>query len=307
MTPPAPSAAWVGWYGSDADGHVVAVNMVYHEQDGTRLKNDRTDTDAALAALPRFARLKRLSLTRGQVTDASMPTVAKLTGLEELFVWETSGLTDASMEHLEPLRELVELHLSGPRLAERALDADGSWTEGMELPRLGDGLLRAAGTLPKLRTLSVQGHSFTDEGFRQLADHPALRQLHVGLNDPPLTDGATSHLRTLTGLEHLDLQRAALTDAGIAPLSALTRLRVLHLAGADGGRALTDATAATLVRLPHLRRLLIEPSALTAAGIRRLAGCPRMEELSIETSAVSAEEARQLEREFGRLRLRRRP
>jgi internalin A len=188
-----------GWYHVDAEGHIVEVNMVYHEtSDKRRCDNDRDDTDQALRAMGAFPRLKRVFLKQGQATDDGLTCLAALHDLEVLMVWDASQISDAGMAHLAGLTKLTTLHFS-----------DGG---------LGDASLQIFGRLPELRSLSLQGNSFSDDGLKHLAALKQLRSLWIGMNRRRITDAGAEHLMRLTELKELDVQGAQLSDALLAQL-----------------------------------------------------------------------------------------
>jgi protocatechuate 3,4-dioxygenase beta subunit len=201
-----------GWYALDEDGHVVEINMVYHEPaGGGRLDNKYTESDEAMRIAPAFARLKRLFLHKGQATDESMECLADLTGLEMFFVWDATALTDLGVKHLAHLENLRNVHISNSAI--------------------GDAALEALAMLPKLTKMSMQQNAFTDAGLAHLAGMEQLRSLWIGMSKGKITDAGLTHLAGLKHLEELDLQRSQVTDAGLEHLKGLEHLRSLYLSG----------------------------------------------------------------------------
>jgi beta-lactamase regulating signal transducer with metallopeptidase domain/5-hydroxyisourate hydrolase-like protein (transthyretin family) len=180
-----------GWYTLDADGHVVEVNMVYHETDKRRFDNKLTETDQALRAAAAFSRLKQLYLTEGQATDEVLQCIVGLLNLEVVCIWDARLVTDAGVAQLAGMGKLTDLHFSNGQL--------------------GDGSLKIFGSLPKLRSLSLQGNSFSDDGLRHLSGLKQLNSLWIGMNHKKITDAGIRHLMPLHQLKELDLQGAQLS------------------------------------------------------------------------------------------------
>jgi 5-hydroxyisourate hydrolase-like protein (transthyretin family) len=255
-----------GWYEVNSDNHVVEVNMVYHETPGgQRYDNDRTDTDEALGAVSAFPRLKRLFLQRGQATDDGLLGLTKMSDLEILFVWDALKITDAGVRHLAGLTKLEEIHFSNGQLS--------------------DSSLAVFGQMPGLKTLSLQGNSFGDEGLKHLAGLKGLRSLAVGMSRQPITDAGVQHLSGLTALESLDLQRARLTDEGVAALKNLKEMRNLDL----NGPAITDESVEYLLGMTKLKHLHISNTGLTEKGVERLLALPELKGFFLPSAAVSQE------------------
>jgi beta-lactamase regulating signal transducer with metallopeptidase domain/5-hydroxyisourate hydrolase-like protein (transthyretin family) len=242
-----------GWYKVDSDNHVVEVNMVFHEgPGGRRYDNDRTDTDEALRAVSAFPRLKRLFLHKGQATDDGMLSLTKLSDLEIFMVWDALKITDAGVRHLAGLTKLEVINLSNGQLT--------------------DSSLAVFGQMPGLKTLSLQGNSFSDEGLKHLAGLKGLRGLAVGMSRQPITDAGVQSLSGLTALESLDLQGASLTDKGVAALKNMKEMRSLDM----NSPAITDGSVEYLFGMTKLKNLFIPNTRLTEKGVERLLTLPEL-------------------------------
>ncbi|MFN0054512.1 MAG: hypothetical protein ACKV0T_20235 [Planctomycetales bacterium] len=198
-----------GWYQLDPQGHVVEVNMVYHEDKGQRYDNRYTDCDEALRTAPSFPRLKRLYLHKGQATDVAMESLTQLQELEVFFVWDAIRLTDAGVGHLGHLERLESVHLSNSPI--------------------GDEALQVLSTLPNLRRMSMQQNHFSDAGLKYLANMSQLRSLWIGLGHGRITDEGIRSLEGLEDLQELDLQKTQVTPEGVAELQkALPKLQIIR-------------------------------------------------------------------------------
>ena len=284
-----PAAALVrqlgGWYVLDGDGHVVEVNMVYHEEPGGRRADNRlTDSDGALRAAGKFPRLKKLYLRLGQATDDGLAALDGLSGLEVLYVWDATQVSDAGIAHLAGLPKLRGVHISNSRL--------------------GDGALAVFAKMPSIRSLSLQGNNFSDAGMKHLSGMKQLQSLWVGMGSQPITDAGVRHLAGLTGLEQLDLQSARLTAGGVAALNSLTELRSLYIDGPAGGDAIGDADIEPLLGMKKLKRLSLGNTRLTAAGVRRLIGLPDLRDLSLTSPSIGEEAREGLKKERPSVQLR---
>jgi hypothetical protein len=201
-----------GWFQLDADRRVMEINMVYHEDGGKRYDNAYTRSDEALRIAPAFPRLKRLFLHGEQASDEAMASLSELKGLEMFFIWSATAVTDEGARHLAHLENVENVHISGSRM--------------------GDAALEALSKLPKLTRMSLQQNAFTDSGLAHLADMQQLRSLWIGMSKGKITDAGLAHLAGLEALEQLDLQQSQITDAGLEHLKGLKNLRSLYLSNA---------------------------------------------------------------------------
>ena len=130
-----------------------------------------------------------------------------LTGLEMLTLW-SSGITDAGLEHLRPLRSLRGLELTQFPISSQALAV------------LKD--------LPELEYLSLNTN-VTDAGLKQVAQVPSLRWLSI--IDGKMWGPGLAELASLPRLERLCIHqsRSQLYDRNIKYLEGLTQLKALTL------------------------------------------------------------------------------
>ena len=189
-----------------------------------------TDPDAAYAeAERRIAEVKRnggdeLSLSFLRALQKVPPSIAELTGLRALSLWNTS-VTDIAV--LGQLANLQYLGLQGTSVTDIAV----------------------LGQLANLQTLGLNGTSVTDIAvLGQLANLQ-----HLGLSSTSVTDIAA--LGQLANLQRLDLQHTSVTD--IAVLGQLANLQHLYLANTS----FTDIAA--LGRLANLQTLDLDGTSVT--------------------------------------------
>jgi RNA polymerase sigma factor (sigma-70 family) len=188
-------------------------------------------TDAGLAHLKAFPRLKRLALPSsspavlahvktlnnlewlgltGNTTDASLGHLAGLTSLKYLNVGPQ--VTDAGLAHLAKLTNLEELDMGSSSVGSSAITDDG-------LKHLKD--------MRRLRRLTLYGLKITDAGLFHLRDLKSLVVLDV--HQTRITDAGLAHLKGLANLEYLEVSGNGITDAGVEQLIGLKRLRVLNV------------------------------------------------------------------------------
>lgn len=209
---PSNESPWPAWvvetFGVDMLHNVAEVNLVYNDDGGRRLETQNKH-DRIIPHLESFPNLRRLFLHSTQVTDKTMPHIARLKKLEVFFVWDARGLSDEGIRYLAGLKRLENIHISDSRI--------------------GDESLEVFSRLPRVHTLSLQQNRFTDAGLAHLKDMTQLKSLWIGLaRVRKVTDAGVAHLVNLENLEELDLQGYKLSEEALAPLRALPKLKSLH-------------------------------------------------------------------------------
>jgi hypothetical protein len=188
--------------------HVSQVSLVYDQSTGKRFDNANVlPCDDVLARICRLPGLKSLLLKETQATDEGLRHIGKITGLEELYIWDAKSVTDAGVSHLASLKNLKNIHINRSKLTD----------EGLAL----------LSSLPKIETLSLQENHFTDAGLARLAGRERLKNLYIGLGDGHITDSGIAHLIQFTSLEVLDLQKSQVTARGLEQLRPLSKLKQL--------------------------------------------------------------------------------
>lgn len=202
--------SWLLTYlGDDFFHDVVMVNMVYNEDTGKRLDNQRVK-DEVLPYLEGVPHLTHLFLHKGQASDPGMKYVGSLKDLRVLMMWDAAALTDAGVSRLGGLSNLGSLHINDSQI--------------------GDESLRVLATLPRIEKLSLQGNRITDAGLAHLRSKSELKSLHVGWGTE-ISDAGLAHLAGLAKLEVLDLQKSQVTSKGLEQLKGLKSLKSLWLHG----------------------------------------------------------------------------
>jgi hypothetical protein len=217
---------WVETEKIDGQEHVVAVNMVYHEDDLHGRQENRLMSDECLSYVRKFSKLRKLLLTREQATDRALANLPGMTSLETVMIWDAYAVTDTGAAHLATLPNLKTIHIGNSQLTDESL--------------------RHFKRLPGLERLSLQGNHFTDTGMAHIKAMTQLKELVLGLGNSEITDEGLRHVSRLVNLERLGLQQSKVTDAGLVHLRDLKELRQLWLNG----------TAVTASGLDELRKSL---------------------------------------------------
>ena len=180
-----------GYYELNDEGKIESVNMVYHEQNGTRYDNPQVNKDNALKYLPKLKSLKSLYLRDGQVSDQSMRFVLECKNLEVFFVWDARKLTDEGAAQLSQLKKLKKIHISGAGLTDLSLEAFSE--------------------LPDIERLSLQQNSFGDKGLEALTECKKLVSVWVGLGHSKFSDSAIRKLADVESLKELEFQNSPIS------------------------------------------------------------------------------------------------
>lgn len=227
---------------SDARGRVEipAGKEVAWYIDGYAARDDLS----FIAALPPDA-IHEINLNWREIPDAQLANVARLTGLEILYLGIAPKVTDAGLRELAPLKKL------------RVLD--------LRMVEITDAGLVALADLPALEELSLHQTKITDAGLANLAGCKSLRKL--GLWYSMVGDAGMVHLANLPRLESVDFP-GSIGDPGIAELVKIPTLREL-LFHANGG--ISDRGMEMLATLPNLETLYVSSDRVTDQGLMALA------------------------------------
>ncbi len=126
--------------------------------------------------------------------------------VRELNLYDT-GMTDAGLERLRKMPELVSLNLNNNRIT--------------------DAGLACLQDLHHLHRLSLNQTAITDAGLERLRSLPDLRDLD--LLETQVTDAGLIHLLPLKNLEKLTLGGPTITDRSLETFKSMHKLRVLTL------------------------------------------------------------------------------
>ena len=155
-----------------------------------------------------------------------------------------SKVTDAGLEQLRGMTQLVDLNLHGADVTDTGLE---------HLKRL-----------TRLEVLSLCGTKVTDAGLEHLK---GLTQLFfLALEGDRITDAGLEHLKGLTQLRQLNLGGTQVTDAGLDRLKGLAQLRQLLLDNTQ----VTDAGLECLKGMSQVNELNLKGTKVTDEGVQRL-------------------------------------
>jgi internalin A len=215
------------------------------------------DRQLALLA-PLAARLRELTLSGTNVTDAGLKELARFHELDYLELTNTR-ITDAGLAHLKSLAVLRTLHL--------------------DLTDVTDAALLTLAQLPSLQILDVELTAVSERAAATFEkEHPEI-MVEFGASDAQLfksfsvtpwmvvsPNGAIGTGSRPPSAKRLHAQGRRVTDKGISMISWITDLEELDLRDS----AVTDAGLTALTGLLNLRRLDVRGSAVTDRGVARL-------------------------------------
>jgi internalin A len=249
-------------------------------------------TDAGLKQVAEVSTLRWLHLSERKVWGPGLAELARLPRLERLCFWGSSPITDRHMQYLEGLPHLKSLTLwgAGEELTDAGLASIGkirsleelyfvraqpgitpagiahlkklktvsfsqTWS-GPKAVQYGDEVARQVAALPWLESVKGVGY-LSVEGVQTVASMPTLKCLHIGLKD------RRQGYYGPTGLPHL---------AGLSDLEEL-------LISSDD--PLSDADAASLESLSHLKKLCIFRPAVSERGLASIGKLTDLEYLHL--------------------------
>jgi len=266
----------------------------------------------ALKPLESLHGLLTLDLSRTQLDDGALASVARQDQLVELNLWGCSRITDSALPHLAALARLERLELGQcasitnaglaalaalPRLLTLGLLGTGIGDDGLALLRRAPALRRldlghtgivgsglaALAELKELWSLSLYGCvRLRPQMLASLRSLHALSSLNLG-RCGLLADRAMVYMRPLRTLSELNLEGLAVGDPGMIYLTELVGLVLLDLSWTRVG----DAGVARLSALRGLRTLALAGTLLTDVGLQSLAALPGLADLDISDTHVT--------------------
>ena len=150
--------------------------------------------DDTCKVIAQFPKLKKIRLSRNQVSDAGLEVLSVCSGLEELDLSEDTLITDAGMAQVAKLTRLKKLNLWRVQISD-------------------DGVLRLA-PLTKLEWLNLDNTKLSDAGLPALKEMTSLTFLHLGSTQ--ITAAAAPLLFHLKSLKDLKITRTALGGSDVA-------------------------------------------------------------------------------------------
>ena len=219
---------------------VVDVNLILDGVGAAQVQTERTD-DAVMPVLRDLPAVKTLAIHEGQATDRSMEVVRHLKCLENLYIPEGPGLTDAGLAHLAGSRCLKDLSIGQARITDAGLAHLSSlhtlkklyvWpaTGESELRGITDFGVQHLSALTSLEELTVINGSFTDRSLASVAKLVNLKVLRFTFGAFMFSPEGLAMLKPLRNLRELDLQGDGVPGAGRRHLAELPNLSRLLLA-----------------------------------------------------------------------------
>jgi uncharacterized protein (TIGR02996 family) len=198
-----------------------------------RFYNRRTLTDEQWQALTKLSHVEALGLSSSEarnVTDACLTHIAAMTGLRELDLAE-SGVTDAGVGLLAALSELEVLNLADTNVTDAGLTFLPSLSRLRELDlhhtAITDEIVGRLISLPELISLNI-GATRVADPIAAVLRLPALRR--VGLCEfEQITDSSLAELARHPCLRDLDLGLTRITRFRLAQLLPQTKWKKIHL------------------------------------------------------------------------------
>jgi len=229
--------------------------------------------------------LTKIGLQKCALTDAGLERLRGLTNLVELDLFGTR-ITDAGLEDLPVLTQLKTLVLTNTAVTDASLARLQGLTrlESLSLDgtQVTDSGLVHVPSLKNLRVLLLSWTHVTDAGLVHLENLPRLEDLY--LRGMHVTDAGLAHLKGLTKIEFLALSSLRVTDSGLVHLQGLERLRHLALDATQ----VTDAGMVHLKGLKNLQVLNLNSTRVTDAGLAQLEGLTQLETLYLGGTSVTA-------------------
>jgi hypothetical protein len=148
-----------------------------------------------------------LMIATGQVTDADLADVDRLTALQTIDVSDNPRVTDTGLAHLHAVRTLTKV------MASRTGITDA-------------GLVHLAG-MPELMQIYCGARGVHDAGLAHVAGLAKLQ--YLGLGQSGVTDAGMDAVGRMLDLKLLVLDDTAVTDAGLTKLYSLNKLKTIRL------------------------------------------------------------------------------
>jgi internalin A len=279
---------WGGQVEFDSQGRLTAIDL---------LRASLSDADVEQLLAVELPQLQQLRLKGSEITDASMPRVARLASLTTLDL-DTVGVTDDGVRELSALSALQTLRMH--RLTRLSDAVTACFQEFPKLEHLlltdiyiSDGGLEAIAGLENLRTLDLEGSDLIgDGGLELLAGMKNLQTLRV--RSRSVSDTGLEYLAEMPQLRTLAIKDSlAVSDYGLEFVGRLTDLEDLSLAQAF---QVTDEGLEHLAGLTKLRRLDLRRLAINGSGLVHLQGMTELEALDLGAAPLSEESLEHLKK-----------
>jgi Leucine-rich repeat (LRR) protein len=256
-----PQLERIDFRGKDVSSRDIAVLtqcQTLEDLEAVGLRGTRI-TDESLEYLSELKNVRILDLGNTGVTGHGLRHVARMTGLQCLWLDETL-IDDHSLACLANLKQLRLLSLRRTRI---------DWSG-----------LAHVGRLPHLEDLSLSSTSVTNESLSSLAGLPCLQTLR--LNQTPISAQGVERLRGIASLQDLYVARTKVTDEAISHLASMMSLRTL-----DVRETRMSGSAFRLASLSGLRDLLLDGLSVSDSDVMECMPSKTIEVLSLAKCRLS--------------------
>jgi Leucine-rich repeat (LRR) protein len=176
--------------------------------------------EAECNRIANLSQLHALSIGGAQVNDVCLESLAKLSNLNVLGLYNTS-VTDEGIARLPVVTpRLLSLVVSGAPVGDAGLEKLSALTTLANLwmydVKVSDAGLKHLKLLTTLRQLGLHECRIGDAGLENLGSLVDLEALH--LNGTDITNEGLRHLRRLTNLKLLELINTRITETAVAEL-----------------------------------------------------------------------------------------
>ncbi|MEZ6113747.1 MAG: hypothetical protein R3C99_22460 [Pirellulaceae bacterium] len=250
-------------------------------------------TDETLKSLAKVPTLKRLRVIRTNITDEGLKHLAACENLELLDMKECQYIYEMGLAYIKDLKKLRSLTPGNNQISDASMEYVSGLTNLVAL-RLDDGSLSDEGmkhlaNLTKLRELYLTRTFVGDAGLQYVSQMPEMEKL--SLRASAVTSAGMKHLSGLKKLKELDLSECfAVADEGMADLAPITSLVDLNLWSTRVG----DAGVEHIAALKNLESLNLDKTGLTDAGMKFVGQLPKVEFMHLGTTKITDEGLKQL-------------
>ncbi len=198
---------WIGTPGLQSLLPAAGIEELY-------LKSTLVD-DESMAVAAKFGNLRKLRISKTQVSNEGLKLLTACRKLEDLDLSENSLLNNDGMVHVGQMSELKKLNL---------------WRVAVS-----DAGIAALAELRRIEWLNLDNTQLSDAGLPALREMTALTFLHLGSTS--VSDSGLPLLEHLTALRDLQLTRTAVTEAGAAALAGKLPICTIQLKYVDSAES----------------------------------------------------------------------
>ncbi|MDO4570006.1 MAG: hypothetical protein Q4D38_06475 [Planctomycetia bacterium] len=271
-----------------------------------------------LSYVSKMPKLRNLVLLYGNFDDSALAELAPIKTLRLLDVRGCSAVTDAGLEVLKGLPNLIVVKLRCTAVTNmgiqnvegkslKTFDIEDSQTFSDEaIPLLAamkdslqeiiimrciavsDNGIKLLGECTNMRKMNLRGNYIGGDALEACKNMPNLNLLIV--SETFVDDSGVAHLENLTKLETLDLWNTLISDAAAESIAKITSLKKLSVVGTQ----ISDAGVAQIATLPNLESLDLGETQTTDASVEALCGMKSLKTLSLRATSVSMEGAEKI-------------